>query len=273
MKNINFAQTFKPEKQYISSILNIANKCEPMTAKKISLETGIPMGERSGKVIPHIEYAKFMGLIDYEKVDSATFKISLTELGRTVYSEDKGLRENLTLSLLNSMLCREIEGAPIWDVMFSSILPKYHGKIEIEDAIKELNLLYENKVTRKNFSPFLNSYSDIFLQLSILNTEKTDTIEILHNFQIDKDFAYLYCYILFSYWDDFFAERIEITADEFKKLNFGLKLNCSAETEYKILELLNEKQLIRLNRQLTPYTIMKNSSKEQLLKKLYSELF
>ena len=69
MKNINFAQTFKPEKQYISSILNIANKCEPMTAKQISLETGIPMGEKSGKVIPHIEYAKFMGLIDYEKID------------------------------------------------------------------------------------------------------------------------------------------------------------------------------------------------------------
>ena len=126
MKNINFALTFKPEKQYIGCLLKIAERAQPMSTKQISLETGIPMGTSSGKVVPHIDYCKFMGLIDYERIDSNTYQLSLTPLGEVVLDEDPGIKEELSLILLHSMLVRNIEGAPIWDEMYHKIFPKYH---------------------------------------------------------------------------------------------------------------------------------------------------
>ena len=244
-----------------------------MTTKEISLETGIPMGERSGKVIPHIEYSKFMGLIEYVKQDANTFLLNLTELGKTVLDEDPGIREKLTILLLNSMLLRETEGAPIWDSMFGKVLPKYHGKISIDDAIAELNVIYENKITKKNFAPFSNSYEDMFSSLGYFKQTTDDNLELSYLPKVDSDFVYLYCFILLAYWDEIFANRLEITANEFSELNFGNKLNCDRQTEYKILELINDKGLIRLNRQMNPYTIMRLTSKDELIHNLYSELF
>ena len=272
MKNINFALTFKPEKQYIGCLLKIAERAQPMSTKQISLETGIPMGTSSGKVVPHIDYCKFMGLIDYERIDSNTYQLSLTPLGEVVLDEDPGIKEELSLILLHSMLVRNIEVAPIWDEMYHKIFPKYHGTISIEDAINELNIIYDNKVTKKNFAPFISSYEDMFSPINYITVEN-EILRVKYTPKIDKDFVYLYAYVLLSYWDESYAERIEITADEFSELKYGNKLNFDLQTEYKVLELLNEKGLIRLNRQLSPYTIMKTSNKDDLIKKLYSELF
>lgn len=42
--NVNFHQTFKPECQYISSILDIADGITWRSVKDISAVTGIPQG-------------------------------------------------------------------------------------------------------------------------------------------------------------------------------------------------------------------------------------
>ncbi len=47
--NVNFHQTFKPECQYISSILDIADGITWRSVKDISAVTGIPQGTSSGK--------------------------------------------------------------------------------------------------------------------------------------------------------------------------------------------------------------------------------
>ena len=94
--SLNFHQTFRPEKQYIAAILELAEDATVRTVKEISALTGIPNGERSGKVEPHIIYATYMGLITYEKKDGG-YSLSRTPLGETVYVEDPGLQENLTV--------------------------------------------------------------------------------------------------------------------------------------------------------------------------------
>lgn len=98
MKNVNFAQTFKPEKQYISAILKLATKNEPMTAKQISLETGIPSGESSGKVVPHIEYAKYMGLIDYVARKSYASSVACNACSQNRRSADLGRNVRFRIS-------------------------------------------------------------------------------------------------------------------------------------------------------------------------------
>ena len=52
--NVNFHQTFRPEKQYIAAILELSGDNETHSVREISALTGIPNGESSGKVEPHI---------------------------------------------------------------------------------------------------------------------------------------------------------------------------------------------------------------------------
>ena len=274
MKNINFHQTFKPEKQYISALLRLSKTEPSLTPKEISLETGIPMGESSGKVIPHIEYARFMGLLDYEKKDGQkifSFHLFLSDFGNCVLKEDAGLRENLTLLAIHSMLVRKNGGAPIWSEMFDFIFPKYHGSVKVENAIEELNFIFGNRVTKKNFSPFVNSYSDMFSKLSFFNTD-SEMLSLSFESFVEKDFVWLYGFILFTYWNELFSGRIEITAYEFSELKFGQKINMDSQKEYAVLELLGEKGIIRLNRQLNPYTILRTCTEQVLIQHLYSEL-
>ena len=113
MVNVNFHQTFRPEKQYITAILELAGDTESHSVKDISSLTGIPNGESSGKVEPHIIYANFMGLITYDKKDGV-YSLARTELGENIYTEDPGLQEELSILLCHCMMQREIAGAPLW---------------------------------------------------------------------------------------------------------------------------------------------------------------
>ena len=63
--DIEFHKTFQPQDTYITKILELAAQGYSGTKEEISAVTGIPTGKTSGKVIPHIRYAAFMGLIDF----------------------------------------------------------------------------------------------------------------------------------------------------------------------------------------------------------------
>ncbi|MBP1566668.1 MAG: hypothetical protein J6A58_13060 [Oscillospiraceae bacterium] len=268
--NVNFHLTFKPEKQYISSILELAgNISKGITVKEISSSTGIPQGESSGKVEPHINYATYMGLIDFKKEDGKIY-LSQTELGKTVFMEDPGLQEKLTLLMCHAMMLRKDNGADVWYSCFKEIFPKYSDSIGRDILIKELSNIYDNKVNIKNFAPFASSYEDMFSILDILriNSDKFKYVPM----QYDKEFIYLYAYILISYWEELFFDQAEISSIQFEKLGFGKSFCWDANTEYEVLEKLSDKGMIRMNRQLMPYTILKLTDKDELLNKLYSEL-
>ncbi len=55
-------------------------------------------------------------------------------------------------------------------------------------------------------------------------------------------------------------------------LSFSKIFGWTAEQEYQVLEQLSDREILRLNRQLMPYTILRLISKDNLLNKLYSEL-
>ena len=168
--NVNFHQTFKPECQYISSILDIADGITWRSVKDISAVTGIPQGTSSGKVEPHISYAEYMGLVKSERKEKQ-IKLSRTDLGEIIYMEDPGLQELLTKTLLHAMILRQENGADMWSDIFNSIFPKYRNGIKKELLILELNQLYANKVTTKNIAPFFGSYDDFFSELEILTIQ------------------------------------------------------------------------------------------------------
>lgn len=271
--SINFHQTFKPEKQYISSILEIAGSSAYSSVKDISLQTGIPNGKSSGKVEPHIYYATFMGLITYDKRKISAidrYSISRTLLGEMVYSEDPGFQEDLTLLLCHCMMQREKEGAPLWSTVFKSILPRYRRGISKDMLIKELNVVFKNKVTVKNIAPFYLSYSSFFDGIGPLDVN-ADSIT-LTPVPYNREFVYLYALVLFEYWQEVYPAQDEITSDQLKELHYGDVFGWGIQEEYETLEHLVDKGIIRLNRQLMPYTILKMVEKEDLINRLYSEL-
>lgn len=267
--NLNFHETFKPEKQYIAAILEIADNSDFYSVKDISLKTGIPSGSSSGKVEPHIVYANYMGLIEYEKKDSC-YKLSKTKLGKLVYDEDPGLQEELTIELCHGMILREIKGAPLWSSIFKKIFPRYRDGIKKDLLLRELNVVFEGKANTKNIAPFFGSFESFFNTLNVL-TINSDFIKLL-SAPFNKEFLYMYAYILIEYWEEIFPNQNEITSNQLDELVFGKVFGWDTRSEYGILEHLSDKGIIRLNRQLVPYTILKLIGKDDILNLLYSEL-
>lgn len=266
--SLNFHETFKPENQYISVILEMIDEIQGKTSPEISYITGIPTGKSSGKVKPHLYYAKMMGLIDFKKLDAKS-PILLTNLGRVVTQEDLGMYEDLTILLCHCMMLRR-KGARLWSFIFREIFPKYNGSISFDLLLKELEEPFGGKVTRKGLAPFIGTYTDFAAQLSLLEVNK-DLITV-SPMRINPEFIFLYGYILLEYWDEIFADRDEITSDELKDLHFRDAFCWNDIQEYECLEQLSEKGVIRLNRQLSPFTILRVQKKKDIVDKLYSEL-
>lgn len=266
---LNFHQTFKPERQYISSILNVANGIDSMSIKDISACTGIPNGEISGKVEPHINYATYMGLVEYEKKNGLIL-LNRTKLGEIVFVEDPGLQEELSILLCHCMMLREKNGADVWNAVFKKILPKYRAGIKRDILIKELEQLFNGKVNKKNFAPFIGSYEDIFSVTGVLEVE-TDIVRV-NSIAYVKEFVNLNAYILWEYWEELFPEQEEISSVQLEELRFGKAYGWDTQTEYKVLEHLADEGLIRMNRQLMPYTILRLVDKNTLAERLYSKL-
>ena len=266
---LNFHQTFRPEKQYIAAILDIAGKQELHTVKEISMITGIPTGESSGKVEPHIIYADYMGLINYEKKDGK-YSIKRTPLGESVYLEDPGLQETLTELVCHAMIVRCENGAKLWSVIFRDIMPRYKVGIKRELLLKELNATLQGKITTKNLAPFFGSYESFFDGLGIIHDDGNSLI--ISSIKYDKESVYVYALALLAYWREKFPNQYEITSEQLKELSFGCVFGWDVQEEYEVLEHLSDIGIIRLNRQLMPYTILLLAEENDLVNRLYSEL-
>ena len=269
MISLNFHQTFRPEKQYIAAILELAEDSTVRTIKEISLLTGIPNGISSGKVEPHIIYASCMGLIAYEK-RARGYSLSRTSLGEVVYMEDPGLQEKLTVLLCHSMMQREQNGAPLWSVIIKKIMPLYHTGIKKDMLIKELAVYFDGKSNPKNITPFFGSFDSYFDILGLL-VDEGDSIKI-EPMQYNKEFIFAYAVAFLTYWNDLYPRQDEITSIQMENMHFGNVFGWDVQSEYEVLEHLADKDIIRMNRQLMPYTILKLVEVEDLYCRLFSEL-
>ena len=269
MASLNFHQTFKPEKEYISVLLEQANEIKDMDTQEISMITGIPTGVRSGKVEPHIRYAEYMGLIDVNKKKNK-YSLCRTSLGELMCREDPGLLEEVSLLTLHCMLCRKKLGAELWNRMFSYVFPTFHNKVNLETVLLELKNDFPT-LTQKNFSPFVNSYIDLFAPLGLLTVRENQYT--LQPLPFSETCIYVYGYVLYELWEIVYPEDQEVTIDQIDNCGFASLFGWDSQQELYCLEKLQEKRLIRLNRQLVPITIFKQSTKESIEAKLYSELF
>ena len=265
-RNLNFHQTFKPEQIHLSALLSIADDTEWSSLQAISEATGIPTGKSSGKVEPHLYYARFMGLLDWRRKNNV-FHLSLTNIGHVVKHEDPGFSEKLTLLLCHCMLIRRSAGASLWSFIFNILMPKYQNYIELKYLNAELEKNYTKKV---KIAPFLGSYSGLFKPLDLLKQDKNQIS--ISPLKYNPEYIYVFLLTLLTCWEDIFPDEMEITATQLEDIGFRTAFGWSKIQENEVLTNLCEKGFIRINRQLTPFTILRLVDRELAINKLYTEL-
>lgn len=268
--NLNFHQTFSPEKEAIAQILNLARKeNRPLDKDEISKMTTIPTGESSGKIVPTIIYAEYMGLLDIEK-SGGYFKLSLTSLGETISNEDPYLSEPITMWACHYNLTSKESQAKVWSYVFNEIIPQLGTAISKEVFINIINKYFLKEI---NLTPFRSCYLNdrSFGNLGLMKDEGNKYIFTPH--KVDPTYKYLYAYQLLLCWERHLEDRTEITIDEIRdSLYFGNSYLWNERNLLNLLDLLQDERIILMNRQLNPITVVKQEKSINMLNRVYSLL-
>ena len=261
---VNFHKTFAPQDSYLSKIMELASQQYVGTKEEISEITGIPTGKTSGKVVPHILYAYYMGLISYN-LEKGCYTLSLTPLGKLVRENDKYLFEDVTKMLCHYNLCDEYIGANIWSFVYR--LPVMLEETMSETAMKRK--YNDHFGVNADLTPLKKTYSeDGFLAVLGL-LDFAEGVKIKSLFYNDS-MLYVYAYGLLSSWERVFPSEQEITSDQLSlKLYWGKRFGFDDDEILFALERLEDSGIIKLNKQLVPYTLIKISEAASILPHLY----
>ena len=200
---LSFAETFFPERIYLSKLLELISKTkDKISVEEVSERTGIPQGSSSGKVSSHLRYLKGMGLIADE---DGWYRI--TGFGKTVLTNDKNFGEFITQWLCHAFLCDKKEGACLYEKVFSSILP---GKVYRRSQ-------FDSFCTSKPpitalLGMYLNKSS--FAGARILVAGSDDSV-IFHSAPIIMEMLPAYGALIAHIFNEYFQNRLHISIDEF----------------------------------------------------------
>ena len=262
---VNFHKTFPPQASYISKILELANSNYSGTKEEISRDTGIPTGKTSGKVVPHILYAEYMGLISYN-LDKGVYSLNLTELGERVFDEDKYLYEDITKLICHFNICDQKQGALLWSFLYFNISLLPNDILQMNTLKKKMQDHFQQTV---DFDAVKKSYTDGFWSNCELITF-SDGLSFQESY-FDESMKYMYAYTLFDSWDNYLGDLQEITADQIvNELKWNKRFGLDDDEMIVALESLENEGYLRLNKQLIPYTVIRISDKSDALANLYS---
>lgn len=270
---LEFHETFKPELPYISQILKLASEQYSGNKHDISQHSGIPTGERKGKVVPHIRYAEFMGLIE-TSCEKGIYSLRLSSLGKEVFAQDPYLHEDLTCWLCHYCMTRRGAGAPQWSYLIHDAHPGL-GEALSQERLFQMAVAWCDvmpaAMQKKVFSVVKSSYTEsCFANLNFLDWDEYLTF---HENAERFDLAFVYAYALFDSWERLAPEQREIT-DITLKDTMGLgKIFGFNEDEFGyVIDSLRDENLLVVNRQLYPMTIIRTASSQDIIPQLYSRL-
>ena len=255
---INFHETFPPTLSYISRLLSVSDG-EVRSVQELSDLTGIPQGKSCGKVGAHLAYMMLMGLLEEDKS-------TLTALGQMVRAEDPACREVLTQWLLHANLTGK-QGAAMWHYVYRELLPLNGGTVSM--------LYFDQKIAetygpRRRPNVIRTCYSKGLSELNYLTDDPV--VLSVRPQKIRREYLYLYAYDLLREWDACYGAEQEITAAQIETLQCAACFGLSDEEWFSVLETLASKGILRLNRQLAPYTVVRTASTDSVMEKIYSLL-
>lgn len=270
---LEFHETFQPELSYIAQILRLASEGYSGTKYDISQDSGIPTGKQKGKVEPHIRYAKFMGLVEYQ-CEKGIYSLALSKLGQEVFTQDPYLHEDLTIWLCHYCMSRCEAGAPQWSYLIHTAHPGLGEWISQERLFRMAEAWCDvspSAMPRKVFSVVKGSYTGgCFADLDFL--EWDDQLEF-HEKAEHLELAFVYAYALLDSWERLAPNKREITEFTLKdQIGFGKLFGFNEEECGYVIDSLRDENLLAVNRQLYPATIIRMASSADLIPQLYSRL-
>lgn len=266
--SINFHKTFAPQDSYVSKILELAEQGYSGTKEEISEITGIPTGKTSGKVVPHILYSHYMGLISYE-LEKGRYSLSLTKLGKVIYNEDKYLFEDISKLLCHYNICDAKDGAYIWSFVYQQ-LPIMLNEDISDDLLKRKYKDYF--LLDVDYRPMKKSYSEDGFW-SVFNIMDFSEGLRLNSTYYNDIMLYVYAYTLLSSWDKMFSDKQEITIDEIiLNMKWNKRFGFDDDETMYALEKMEEANILYLNKQLVPITVIRTVDTTSLIPHLYDYL-
>lgn len=265
--DVEFHKTFQLTDLYIVKIMELAAVKYTGTKEEISNITGIPTGKTSGKVIPHIRYSAFMGLIDYEK-EGSVYRLSLTQLGKIVLKEDKYLFESVTKWLCHYFISDVNYGAYLFSFLYKYLpfqLDSSISKELIERRVREIfQHDYDMGIVRR-------TYTEGFFEA--LGVFDWDDSLIINSLYYKNELKYVYAYTLLDSWERNFPDERELTVDCISdELYWSRRFGFDKTEMLSVFDELEILGAIKLNKQLHPCTVIKFAKSEDYISKLYSEL-
>lgn len=265
---VQFHETFQPQAEYISAILELACCGYSGTKESISERTGIPTGKQKGKVVPHLKYAQYMGLLSFRN-NSGVYDLKATPLGERVYIEDPYLLEGLTRLVCNYFLTDKQNGAPQWSYIFHTLPHLLNQPIDSEFLKDRCNSFFGFPV---DLGVVKNCYqTGMFEGLRLLNW--TDKGLVFNRGYISRQNMPVYAYTLISTWERILPDQREIPLPMvLNELGWGAGFGFDEADTPIVIDALADEQYVQVNRQLFPVTVVRFAKKEDLLAKLYSNL-
>lgn len=255
---VNFHNTYPPDVRYLSRLLCYADGVvRPL--EEISGRTGVPQGRSTGKVKPHLYYLMLMGLLEEDRA-------TLTPLGQLVRREDPGCQELLTQWLMHVNLC-SVMGADMWHYVYRELLPANGGSISQNFLA---NCIAARYGAQTRYAVITSCYTKGLSALHYIDA--TDEAISIAPQKVRREFLYLYAYDLFREWAALYPDEREITADQLHAMNSASCFGLTQAQWFDILEQLSGKGILRMNRQLTPFTAIRMVDPGEIAQKLYALL-
>lgn len=278
---LNFPQTFLPERRLLSQLLNFAQKGGSGDKVAISAETGIPTGNRTGKVEPMIYYAYGMGLITARKT-SSHWQLGLTQLGQTVIEQDPFLSEPQTLWLLHLMLCRRSSlSSPAFGVADPWFMLFSEGGFRLGSCFSQGSFL-DFLIDRHGDKSYLKSLSGVVIR-SYLEDSCLGHIDVLQQLEdgsfikqsapLETSFFPFYASYLYLIWDELFSSENQIALDIFSEQTrfFSIMAWDESMTE-RWLNWMSDKGIVQVDRYTGTPMLLRLQQTNQVVNNSYSEL-
>lgn len=270
----NFHKSFKPERHYIYAMLQFAASGQTGDFQEIASATGIPMGTSSGKVPAILDYCRGMGLICLSTNSERSSKKTpeLTPFGRVVLLEDPFLKCEITQWLAHFNMCSPISGADVWCHTFFSGAQSLGSNCKREQLEGHLSLIY-GLSQRNLIGPMVGMYEDeaSFKTCSVLS--EFEGIISKKTAPILDELGRGYGAWILQLIKDFFPTHHQVPITDIDKVAGWRTIpGWSISAAISVLDLLEKKGIINVDRHMEPWLVNAGVSTEQAWKDIYVDM-
>lgn len=269
----NFHKTFKPERQYINSMLKYAGSGGEGDFQTIGSKTGIPTGTSSGKVPAILDYCRGMGLIVLVGPErSAVKKPELTPFGRIVLLEDPYLKTPITQWVAHFHLCGPEKGADVWYHTF------FGGTAAIgmtfERTQLESYLLSVYGVEKAGLiGPLIGMYEDDAAFRACGALSEVEGRIVRKPAPISDEFGFAYgAWVLEQITDHFPSSGQVLVTDLDRQAGWRTIPGWDIGNHHRVLELLERKGVLEVDRHMEPWLLRPSTTATTVWKRIYDDL-